>query len=119
MGVFELYFTGVTTSEKYDTTLMICLLRNLTSIMPPTLGFDRLPPPAEKGDGADLARIKYYRNMFAHPEDHVMTTADFKVAWKTLTEVTLTDFIFKHYHLLNYYSTRQNTSYLNNLNCML
>ncbi|CAG2256509.1 unnamed protein product [Mytilus edulis] len=86
MGVFELYFTGVTNSEKYDTTLMICLLRNLTSIIPPTSGFDRLPPPAEKGDGADLARIKYYRNMFAHPEDHVMNTAAFKVARKTLTE---------------------------------
>lgn len=67
---------------------MICLLRHLTSIKPATTGFDRLPPSNEKGEGADLARIKWYRNKFAHPENHEMTAADFGVAWRTLTEVT-------------------------------
>ncbi|CAG2184484.1 unnamed protein product [Mytilus edulis] len=37
---------GVPDSKTFDVTLMICLIRNLTSVTPPINGFDKLPLPA-------------------------------------------------------------------------
>ncbi|CAG2206831.1 unnamed protein product [Mytilus edulis] len=65
---------------------MICLIRNLTSISPPINGFDKLPLPNETTPGADLARIKWYRNKLAHHDSNTFKTADFNAAWINLTD---------------------------------
>ncbi|XP_071178355.1 ankyrin-3-like [Mytilus edulis] len=63
---------------------MICLIRNLKSISQPINGFDELPLPVETTPGADLARIKWFRNILAHP--HKMAAVDFNTAWSNLSD---------------------------------
>ncbi|CAC5399437.1 unnamed protein product [Mytilus coruscus] len=72
---------GVPDSKTFDVTLMICLIRNLTSITQPINGFDSLPLPIEISKGADLARIKWYRNKLAHHDSDKIDTAYFNKAW--------------------------------------
>ena len=65
--MFFFYFLGSTpTSSQFDITLMISLFRHLSTITPLSGDFDTLPPPSDETLGADLARIKYYRNNIAH-----------------------------------------------------
>ncbi|XP_071178364.1 uncharacterized protein [Mytilus edulis] len=77
---------GVPVSTTFDVTLMICLIRNLTSVTQPINGFDRLPLPVETTPGPDLARIKWYRNILAHHDSNKMTTGDFNTAWSNISD---------------------------------
>ncbi|XP_063426087.1 uncharacterized protein LOC134709889 [Mytilus trossulus] len=85
---WNLLFTkspDVPDSKLFDVTLMILLLRNLTSMNPPLCGFDKLPFVSETTQAADLARIKYYRNKLAHLQDCKVDTAFFTTAWTDIT----------------------------------
>ncbi|XP_071152248.1 uncharacterized protein [Mytilus edulis] len=83
---WNLLRNGVPDSKTFDVTLMICLIRNLTSINPPINGFDTLPQPGEITPGSDLARIKYYRNKLAHHDSNTIDTAYFNTAWRDISE---------------------------------
>ncbi|XP_063418130.1 uncharacterized protein LOC134700907 [Mytilus trossulus] len=76
---------GVVDSKTFDVTLMICLIRNLTSINPPINGFDALPPPGEKTPASDLARIKCYRNKLAHHDNNTINMTYFNAAWRDIS----------------------------------
>ncbi|XP_063448382.1 uncharacterized protein LOC134727917 [Mytilus trossulus] len=76
---------GVPVSTTFDVTLMICLIRNLTSVTQPINGFDSLPLPVETTPGPDLARIKWYRNILAHHDSNKMATVDFNTAWSNIS----------------------------------
>ncbi|XP_071122326.1 uncharacterized protein [Mytilus edulis] len=78
-------FAGVPDSKRFDVTLMITLLRHLTPMTPPAGGYDCLPHTVEVTQGADLARIKYYRNCLAHLDDGKIDTSFFNTA---LTDIT-------------------------------
>ncbi|XP_076078809.1 uncharacterized protein LOC143048825 [Mytilus galloprovincialis] len=78
--------TGVPDSKSFDVTLMICLVRNLTSVTPPINGFDYLPLPGETTPGSHLARIKWYRNILAHHDSNTMATCDFNTAWRNVVD---------------------------------
>lgn len=105
-------FPDVPDSTTFDITLMITLLRNLTSITPPNSGYDCLPSANETRSSADLARIKYYRNFLAHLNDGKLESADFNKAWydiswvgtpnilKTLVNTAMTDINFHNHHTL-------------------
>ncbi|CAG2199667.1 unnamed protein product [Mytilus edulis] len=72
---------------KYlDITLIITLLRNLTELNPPHLGFDCLPATNEITPASDLARIKYYRNYLAHLDDAKIHDTFFISAWEDISE---------------------------------
>ncbi|XP_071178516.1 uncharacterized protein [Mytilus edulis] len=77
---------GVPVSTTFDVTLMICLIRNLTSVTQPINGFDSLPLPRETTPGPDLARIKWYRNILAHHDSNKMATGDFNIAWSNISD---------------------------------
>ncbi|CAC5423968.1 unnamed protein product [Mytilus coruscus] len=77
---------GVPDSKTFDVTLMICLIRNLTSISPPINGFDSLPLPGETTPGSDLARIKCYRNKLAHHDSNKIDTAYSNTAWRDISD---------------------------------
>ncbi|XP_063446545.1 uncharacterized protein LOC134726078 [Mytilus trossulus] len=77
---------GVPDSKTFDVTLMICLIRNLTSVIPAINGFDSLPLPAQTTPGSDLARIKYYRNKLAHYDSNTIDTAYFNTAWTDISD---------------------------------
>ncbi|CAG2201959.1 unnamed protein product [Mytilus edulis] len=72
------------TSKNFDITLMICLLRNISGIAPPVTGYDTLPSPSDISKGADLARIKHYRNKIAHSTDSKLLSQEFEDAWNDL-----------------------------------
>ncbi|CAG2255521.1 unnamed protein product [Mytilus edulis] len=72
---------GIPDSKSFDVTLMVCLIRNLTSINPPINGFDSLPLPGETTPGSDLARIKYYWNKLAHHDSNTIDSTYFNTAW--------------------------------------
>lgn len=59
---------------------MITLLRHLTPMIPPVGGYDLLPQTAEVTLGADLSRIKYYRNYLAHLDNGKIDTTFFNTA---------------------------------------
>ncbi|CAG2222775.1 unnamed protein product [Mytilus edulis] len=79
---------GIPDSKTFDVTLMICLIRNLTSISPPINGFDSLPLPGETTPGSDLARIKCYRNKLAHHDSNTIDTTYFHTAWTDISNVS-------------------------------
>ncbi|VDI15846.1 Hypothetical predicted protein [Mytilus galloprovincialis] len=77
--------TGVVSSSTFDLTLMICLLRNLASI---PVG-DILPHASDTSEAADLSRIKYYRNRFAHNDGYSLSDADFELYWSDICKAIL------------------------------
>lgn len=82
-------FSDVVDSKTFDITLMITLLRNLTNMNPPHSGFDILPTPNETTLGADLARIKYYRNYLAHLDEGKLESTEFNSSWEIISEVCI------------------------------
>jgi hypothetical protein len=86
--LYIICFPGTTTnSDQYDVTLLICLLRNIAEppIIKPVTGFDKLPQSHDTSEGADLARMKYYRNDIAHSADAGTSNDDFNNAWDNLS----------------------------------
>ncbi|VDI49786.1 Hypothetical predicted protein [Mytilus galloprovincialis] len=76
------------TSDQLDSTLIICLLRNITPReYGPVTGWDNLPIPQDTSTGADLARVKWYRNMLAHQVDGKLSLTDFNQYWIDLEGV--------------------------------
>ncbi|CAG2220046.1 unnamed protein product [Mytilus edulis] len=75
----------VPNSKSFDITLMITLLRNLTAMEPPQFGYEKLPTSIEITQAADLCRIKYYRNYFAHLDQGKIDTACFQISWTDMT----------------------------------
>ncbi|CAC5387927.1 unnamed protein product [Mytilus coruscus] len=69
-------------SEDFDTTIIVCLLRNMAPReSAPVTGWDVLPNPGDTSTGADLARIKWYRNKLAHDGDGKLSPTDFSQYW--------------------------------------
>lgn len=62
---------------------MICLIKNLTQI---PVG-DKLPVETDTSKGADLSRVKYYRNMLYHSKNETLSDELFQKYWTELSEV--------------------------------
>ncbi|VDI62991.1 Hypothetical predicted protein [Mytilus galloprovincialis] len=80
--------SGKPASDTFDLTLMICLIKNLTNI---EVG-DELPFSGNETDGADLTRIKYYRNKIMHSNDGIVSESTFKSWWDEISRVRLHSF---------------------------
>ncbi|VDI07446.1 Hypothetical predicted protein [Mytilus galloprovincialis] len=65
------------TSQSFDTTLMICLFKQLAGIQ---IG-KKLPPPTDFSVGADLSRIKTYRKDIANSKDRTFENEKFAAVW--------------------------------------
>ncbi|XP_052075329.1 uncharacterized protein LOC127712756 [Mytilus californianus] len=59
-------------SEWFDLSLLITLLRKDSKVIPPKNGYDVLPPKDDDSHGAQIATIKHYRNELAHASDAKM-----------------------------------------------
>ncbi|XP_071149674.1 uncharacterized protein [Mytilus edulis] len=76
--------TDEVSSNSFDLMLMICLIRHL---IPVDVG-DFFPvDPKNISLGADLSRLKYYRNQVAHSEAGVLTDKTFENYWNDITQV--------------------------------
>ncbi|CAG2198806.1 unnamed protein product [Mytilus edulis] len=74
--------SGMVKSEDMDITLMICLLRNIAKLKI----LDVLPSSFDMSEEADLSRIKYYRNDFAHATEGTIDDQTFTNIWKDVSE---------------------------------
>ena len=89
-------FSGQPSSENFDITLMICLLRNLI----PIDIMDRLPSATDISLSADLSRIRYYRNIIAHRDRALVDDTDFESYWNDITTVihnNITSVLYSHH----------------------
>ena len=74
-------------SASFDTTLLMVLLRNICGLADPASGWDALPPPTDVSLEADIARVKYYRNIvYAHAECASVDVATFKRYWSDIRD---------------------------------
>jgi hypothetical protein len=62
---------------------MIVLIRNLT----PIPISDVIPHSSDVSQGADLSRIKYYRNQVAHNDSGTLTDRQYQEWWNDITQV--------------------------------
>lgn len=73
-------------SENFDITLLVLLLRNICSLSPPTTGWDSLPLVADTSIEANIARVKYYRNnVYGHASQASMDDTTFDSYWKDIS----------------------------------
>ncbi|KAL9965341.1 hypothetical protein ACROYT_G029130 [Oculina patagonica] len=76
-------------SRDFDTTLLVLLLRNICSLVPPATGWDNLPLVTDVTPEADIARIKFHRNtVYGHATEASVDDATFGVYWNDI-RVTL------------------------------
>lgn len=75
-------------SEKFDITLLMVLLRNICGLTPPAAGWDALPSPTDVNYEDDLARIKYYRNtVYGHAAQASVDDANFNNYWMKIRDM--------------------------------
>ena len=75
------------TSENFDITLLMVLLRNICGLTPPATGWDNLPSPTDLSCEADIARIKFYRNtVYAHATQASIDDVTFDDHWKNIRD---------------------------------
>ncbi|CAG2186209.1 unnamed protein product [Mytilus edulis] len=53
---------------------------------PVTTGWDKIPLPGDTSTGADLARVKWYRNQLAHSKDGILSSTYFNHFWGDLQD---------------------------------
>ena len=77
-------------SADFDISLLCKLLRAICSLTPPITGWDNLPNSTDHSLGADLVRIRIYRNtIYGHNHSMEITKADFEKLWKEISEALL------------------------------
>lgn len=78
-------------SSDFDITLLFRLLRQICGLAIPTLGWDKLPAPADQSVSDDLARVKYYRNtIYGHVSGAMeISDDDFNVLWAEISEALI------------------------------
>ena len=77
-------------STDFDVSLLCKLLRAICSLTPPITGWDNLPNSTDHSLGADLVRIRIYRNtIYGHNHSMEITKADFEKLWKEISEALL------------------------------
>lgn len=73
-------------SRDFDITLLMVLLRNICGLAPPLAGWDALPADTEISREADVARIRYFRNIIAHADQASIDDATFDKHWKEIRD---------------------------------
>ncbi|KAL9965331.1 hypothetical protein ACROYT_G029119 [Oculina patagonica] len=74
-------------SRDFDTTLLVLLLRNICSLVPPATGWDNLPLVTDLTPEANIARIKFHRNtVYGHATDASIDDATFGVYWNDIKD---------------------------------
>lgn len=92
--VFFIAGSKPVSSECFDLSLLITLLRRDSNVRPPKKGFDVPPSMDDNSDGAQIATIKYYRNKVAHVSGAKMDERMFKEIWSNLENVGTKEIYF-------------------------
>ena len=74
------------TSEGFDITLLMVLLRNICGLSAPATGWDSLPPTSDTSVEANIARVKSYRNSaYGHASQASVEDLTFNNLWQNIT----------------------------------
>ena len=75
-------------SNKFDITLLFLLLTNICGLSPPPTGWHTEPAPSDNSHEANLARVKYFRNvLYGHVTSTGVDTHSFSVLWQEISPV--------------------------------
>ena len=80
---------GTPDSINFDITLLFLLLTNICGLSPPPSGsWHKMPPVSDTSFEANLARMKYYRNvLYGHVTTTGIPTPVFDVKWQEVSSV--------------------------------
>ena len=74
-------------SANFDSTLVIILLRNICSLVPPATGWSNCPLVTDTTLAADIARILFYRNtVYSHATNASVDDAAFSSYWREIKD---------------------------------
>ena len=75
-------------SNTFDITLLYLLLTNICGLTPPPSGWHTKPPPSDTSHEANLARVKFYRNvLYGHVTTTGVDTPTFSALWTEISGV--------------------------------
>ena len=75
-------------SNTFDITLLFLLLTNICGLAPPPTGWHTKPAPSDNSHEANLARVKYFRNvLYGHVTSTGVDTHSFSVLWQEISAV--------------------------------
>ena len=75
-------------SHTFDITLLFLLLSNISGLTPPPSGWHTKPPPSDTSREANLARVKFYRNiLYGHVTTTGVDTPTFSALWNEISGV--------------------------------
>ena len=75
-------------SHTFDITLLFLLLSNISGLTPPPSGWHTKPPPSDTSREANLARVKFYRNiLYGHVTTTGVDTPTFSALWTEISGV--------------------------------
>ena len=75
-------------SKSFDITLLFLLLTNICGLTPPLSGWHIKPLPSDTSDEANLARVKFYRNvLYGHATTTGVDPTTFSVLWTEISGV--------------------------------
>ena len=75
-------------SETFDITLLFLLLINICGLTPPLSGWHTKPPSSDTSHEANLARVKFYRNiLYGHVTTTGVDTPTFSALWTEISGV--------------------------------
>ena len=73
-------------SNTFDITLLFLLLTNICGLPPPVTGWHRKPNPRDQSLGANLVRVKFFRDMFYGDRCSTgIDTPTFSSLWKEIS----------------------------------
>ena len=77
-------------SKTFDITLLFLLLTNICGLTPPPSGWHTKPPASDTSHEANLARVKFYRNvLYGHVTTTGVDTPTFSALWTEISGVLL------------------------------
>ena len=75
-------------SNTFDITLLFLLLTNICGLTPPPSGWHPKPPSSDTSHEANLARVKFYRNvLYGHVTTTGVDTLTFSALWTEISGV--------------------------------
>ena len=72
--------------ESFDITLLVILLINICGLSPPNTGWNEKPPRSDRSTEANIARIRYFRNLLSHAPSTGVTTQNFNSYWEEIAD---------------------------------
>ncbi|XP_073251962.1 uncharacterized protein [Porites lutea] len=77
---------GLPDSNTFDITLLFLLLTNICGLSPPLTGWHTKPPPADNSLEANLARVKFFRNvLYGHVTSTGVDATSFSSFWHEIS----------------------------------